>query len=682
MVKRLFEIIIAKKGLLLLSMLLGVNLAFYFSAYLENSPIFIPLGSTRMWAYTLVVSASATLLYFIALIWASKNLTGFENPSGLAFVSFILGTILFFTNTSQWLEPEFYVRATLPISYELHVPWYASVAMAYGTGIVFYATLVYFLFALLAPKKDEILATLAEKLSASAVQDDKVNERLLVALFVIGAFVLRVINLNILPPHIEEYQHLIAAKELLTGTPASDLYQRGLYLVTLPVMLMFSLFGTEVWAARLPGLIVNSLAVIPLYWLVRRYHRTIAMLSAALYITSPWVISLSRPVREYAYQPLMYYLVLASVLYLLSNIRQGFLLLEWRKLFVKKNLWAWAILVFFVVFVLVIDPYSSFKVVALLYLVFGFFFLSRLDWQSSTNRWIVGIVGGMGVLAAGVLSVLILTDPAISAKLGNPFKALQVNDLLINFRNGNAKVLFGQFFFQPATQWYYERILFFPLLSFFFVFWWSWRTRKSNPFLWFLVLLYSVSFLAFAFLYQFIYAPRFFLHLQLWFIPLMAFGVYGWYVISTVLLRDVRWRVVLWALVALATVNFQQLLIHTTTAKPVSYAIHMDFAEVENYMTAHARSEDILLSKFYGRYVRFTGQPEFATIYETSYDESLILDNVSGWIVIDSSRYWAYRKILKRQDFTLGDVQVEFVGEFPDPASGLSNYLWHWDTMP
>ena len=708
MLKRLLGTLFTKKGMLFVAFLLGVNLALYFSSYLENSPIFIPLGSTRMYAYTLFVSALGTLIYFVSLLWAEKRFVDFSLGKYVA-LSFFLGVIFFFTNTSQWLEPEFYVRAVLPISYELHLPWYASTPMAYLTGSLFYATLVFLLFALLLPKKDEILATLDEKLGAQNTQrgfaiPDDANENaglqiqrerdekdtvlqksdwLLITAFVIAAFILRVINLNALPPHLEEYQHLIAAKQLLSGTSASGVYQRGFYLVTTPVKWMFMLFGIDVWAARLPGVIVNSLAVMPLYWLVRRYNKKIAIISAMLYTTSPWVIALARPVREYAYQPLMYYLVLASALYLLANIRQGFLLTEWRSLFVKKNIWAWVVLAFFVLFVALIDRYSSFKIVALLYLMFGVFFLARLDWRDKTNRIVVGVLGGVGVLFVGLLSALILTNPAISEMLGNPFRALQVNDILINFRNGNAKFLAGLFFFQPPTQWYYGRLVLFPVLSFFLAGWWGWRTRKSDPVPWFLFVLYAVSLTAFALLYTFIYAARFFLHLQLWFIPLLALGVYGWYLISSVLVKDMKWRVLLWALVALMTVNFPQLVVHTKTdAKPVTNAVHMNFDEVDAYMRVHAEPDDVLISKFYRRYVVFQGAPEFAEIYEASYDEDIIAAHESGWIVVDETRYWAYRKVLKRKNFMVGDVELVYIGEFPDPTSELSNFIWHWDKAP
>ena len=123
---------------------------------------------------------------------------------------------------------------------------YASAGMAYFTGAVFFGTLIFLLFALLLPKEDEILATLTRKLGKTTFTAYERSDWLLIAVFVLIAFILRFINLEALPPHIEEYQHLNAAKQLLTGSTKEQVYQRGLYLVTMPVKLFFSSFGQEV----------------------------------------------------------------------------------------------------------------------------------------------------------------------------------------------------------------------------------------------------------------------------------------------------------------------------------------------------------------------------------------------------------------------------------------------------
>ena len=108
----------------------------------------------------------------------------------------------------------------------------------------------------------------------------------------------------------------------------------------------------------------------------------------------------------------------------------------------------------------------------------------------------------------------------------------------------------------------------------------------------------------------------------------------------------------------------------------------MGFTELDKYMSENVNPEDILLAKYYARYARFYEEPKFAHIHETSYDESLIKNNESGWIVIDETRYWSYREKLLQKNFYLGETKIEYRGEFPDPISGLSNYVWYWDNMP
>ena len=108
----------------------------------------------------------------------------------------------------------------------------------------------------------------------------------------------------------------------------------------------------------------------------------------------------------------------------------------------------------------------------------------------------------------------------------------------------------------------------------------------------------------------------------------------------------------------------------------------MGFTELDEYMRENVAPQDILLAKYYARYVRFYEQPKFANIYEISYDENLIKKNSSGWIVIDESRYWSYHEKLLLKNFYLDDIKIEYRGAFPDPISGLSNYVWYWNNMP
>ena len=120
------------------------------------------------------------------------------------------------------------------------------------------------------------------------------------ALLVLGA-ALRLWNLDALVPYADEYRHLNAAKSWMAGEPLSQIaYRRSLYTVTLPVYISFRALGVSLWSARLAGVIVHLLAVIPIYLLARRIGKGVAILAVGLYLVDPWLVLTSRLVREYA----------------------------------------------------------------------------------------------------------------------------------------------------------------------------------------------------------------------------------------------------------------------------------------------------------------------------------------------------------------------------------------------
>lgn len=672
--KTFISTVLHKKMLLSLSILLGINLAFYFSAYLKTD--FIPLGSTRFLAFTGLLSAVASLAYFMLSLWAERQLSALSSKTLLntILLSLGLGSLLFFTTTSQWLEPEFYIRSTLPISYELFVPWYASRGMAFVVGTLFFATLVFALLALLLPKKKEVHARLEAVIAPLTFDEGKNKEGRIIFALLVFAFILRVINIDLFPPHLEEFNHLNAAKELLSGVPKALVYQRSYYMVTLPVKFFFSLFGMSVSSARLPGALLNSLAVIPLFLMTRKLNKSIAILSALLYATSPWVINLSRIVREYAYYPFFFYGTLYILLYLLENFPEKFVISEWRLLFRSRVLISVFILSLPVIYALGIDPGSTAKVIGLAYIVFLLFIFPRFDIKNKNNILFFALL----LIALGIFRLITLSHPVLAFH-----DHLAVADSLRSIRNGNAVFLLGQFFFNPPLQWYYDRTLFFSIISIFFSFLWAFSIRRKNIIPLFLAVLYSLSLLAFLLFYDFTYASRFFLHIELWYIPLLAIGMYGWYSLADLWLKKKGFKIALFALIMLVSFNFRQSFVHAIAGEAsVTSSIHVNFDKIDNLIAKTVKPEDILISKYYGRYVKFYDFPVFAGVYEESYDVDLIEAHDSGWIVVDELRYWAYDKVLLRENIYINDIEIEYMGEFPDPTSGLSNFVWHWDKMP
>lgn len=71
--------------------------------------------------------------------------------------------------------------------------------------------------------------------------------------FLCLALLLRVFNLENLYLYADEYNHLIAANEILHGFSPADVFQRIFITVTLPVVASYLLFGASLWAARLTG---------------------------------------------------------------------------------------------------------------------------------------------------------------------------------------------------------------------------------------------------------------------------------------------------------------------------------------------------------------------------------------------------------------------------------------------
>src|SRR5581483_11007171 len=147
------------------------------------------------------------------------------------------------------------------------------------------------------------------------------------------AVLLRIFNLDVTFPHVDEYNHLIAAKVLIRGEPLSSIYQRSLFIVTIPVAFFFRTFGVHLWSARLPGVLFNAIAIVPLYFATRRINRFAGFLSVFLYATSPWIIAVARVVREYAYYPFFFYSILYIMIQFIVEFPNGFVVTrDWRRL--------------------------------------------------------------------------------------------------------------------------------------------------------------------------------------------------------------------------------------------------------------------------------------------------------------------------------------------------------------
>jgi hypothetical protein len=493
-------------------------------------------------------------------------------------------------------------------------------------------------------------------------------DSIIVVFFILLALLLRVFNLENLYPYADEYHHLLAVKALLAGASWDTVYQRGFFIVTLPVVFSFELFGVELWAARLPGVLFNALAVIPLFLITKKINRRMAVLSCLLYATSPYIIAFARDVREYAYYPFYFYWIIYAMVLFLQGFPDGFVLArDWKRLRSTIILMS-IILVLPIVYSEAIDGDSTFRLILVAYGVFAVFLLRKFDLRNVGNLVVLGIAAiGTGIIASTYLA---------------RFMTFQFFD--------SRPLLF--FFVNPEQQWYFSRVAVLPLIGFFYGFFLTttfWRSNFVPSFLYTLYIVYLLFFVMFFGATGFNLHPRFLVSAQLWYIPTITIGLFCIWICLRVLFNEKRFVIfTLTLFLFFATFNFPQILLPTLSREeymPISRLIHDDFDEAQSYLLEQSREGDVLVGGVYARYASWQETPKFSAIYTYSdpdikrsgmepreYIASIVGKYDSGWIVLDDLRFKLTGSPLPQGLVLLQEKKVEYVGKF------ISQYVWRW----
>ena len=556
------------------------------------------------------------------------------------------------------------------------VPFYASPIIPLFLGFLQIFTGFFGVFCLLMNSYDEIEKVLIS-IEKSLLDDlwAKYDIFIISGLLCL-TLLLRVAGLENLYPFMDEYSHLLAAKKIILGTLASQVPQRSFYIVTLPVVLYFKTFGIHLWSARLAGVLFNSLAIIPLYLIAKKINRQIAILSCLLYATSPWVIAVARNIREYGYYPFYFYWIVYAMVVFLSQIPDRFVLLrDWKKIIKPENAVLLLFLIFPIIYSRFIDPFSTFKTVMSSYLVFGIFLIKKVNWINRGNIWSAVIV--LLVLFAGYR--LFLHNARISPNV-----------------NLNNAVVQEIFFFTSPTQWFYKRSTIVIGLALFSLIIFSIYYQRYSEIPLFLTSLFFVSAVFFIFKFAHYIRPRYFFHLQIWYIVPVAIGLYALWVFLQILIKAAVKRifkkpilreylaVVFASVVLIMNFNFPQILLPSIYKDngymPITTEYHYDMGPVHEYISAHAKEGDVLIYTVYGNYARWIGEPEFAGSFYYNYTRkdkqefifSLIEDHPSGWIVLDKWRGEAYSNPLPFESFSVGGKEVSYMGIFVD------EHVWWW----
>jgi hypothetical protein len=484
-----------------------------------------------------------------------------------------------------------------------------------------------------------------------------------VILVILLALALRSVNLNNLTPYTDEYIHMLAAKEILNGDLILSVYRRGLFVVTLPVVASFKLFGLQFWAARLPGVMVNSLAIIPLYLITRRINRPVAFIASLLFATSPWIIAVARNVREYAYYPFYFYWIILAMLAVLQRLPTAIVL---DRRFLRQIQPGWFVpamsLVLPILYGLFVDRLSTSRIVFIAYCVFALFVFARVDWRQRANWIPLGIL--IMILTGGAIAFLNYTSFVSLAP------TLSIKPLLLFFPN-------------PPQQWYFHRLAIISALALLIGFAASIRHRRLNSVPLFFMVLFCANLVFFTFFFSRGFRPRYAFSTEFWYIPVYAFSIYAMFSWLKSLLSKKAVLAAVLSVLALVSLNFQQTLLPLQYREngfmPITDEVHYQMSQVDQFIQANMAPGDALISTIYGNYVNLYDYPNFQAIGNFSdYGQTnpkliqFMQDHPQGWFVLDNLRYEKTGNPFPLEPITVAGVDLQYISEID------GQHVWRW----
>jgi hypothetical protein len=535
-----------------------------------------------------------------------------------------------------------------------HASWLGVILL----GILNFSILSLPLCLVIWVKRFDLLQILDRELDKKPYRFNR-RDGILLAVVILFALLLRVPNLENLYPTMDEYSHLNAAKQITQGVPLDPVYNRSLWVVTLPVSLAFRVFGHEVWVAKLPGILFNVMAIVPLYLIAAKINRPVAVLSVLLYATSPWIIASARLVREYAYYSFYYYWIIYAMILFLERLPNGIRIRrDWRDLFEPSRILMGLALSFPLLYAFQIDTSSTFKVILIAYVVFGLFVSLHMELKDKKNLILVLVASGVLLFVAHIWS-------------GRRLDWQDFNPQPLNY-----------FFSNPQQQWYYNRLSIIPGIGLLGVLITGFLFRRSNFVPFFLLTLFAGFMGAFVFSSIPHLGSRHLSAAQFFYVILVAFGLYlFWFLVQIHVPagnRLIRYSVVL--VLGILVMNSRQIilpLVSHDSYMPITEHYHPELGQVQEYLLANAQAEDALItSNVYSSYVAWMGKPDFSAIHlillKTGEEDvvSIINQYDSGWIVVD--KIWLERIAFSPFESFLNLANVEYLGVFGDV------HLWGW----
>lgn len=488
---------------------------------------------------------------------------------------------------------------------------------------------------------------------------------LLLTLLFLAGLGLRLYNLDGFPPYVDEYIHTNHAFSLYSGNGWD--WDRAYLTVTWPVYLSFLGFGVNLWAARLPMILINMLAIFPLYGLGRRVNPAVGMICAALFSFSPWIIASSRTVRDYAIVPVFFY---TAGLFLLE-------MLDWDSFnlvaYLKKH--AYRILALGVIlFYAVYDKTSILKVVVALYGIFALLVALRLLKRGLSRRFQVALIGVLGTVLVFLLFQSRLLNRYISFGIVSYDQTTRFWDALVS---------------SVSHQWYVIGaigyvILFLGLVGVLRAVFTPYRKDHFAVLFFFLAFLSLLVYLSFFLINTYIpERTRYGVLMQYWYLPVVAVGVWLLYK----LIRSIPPRLPSALVILVLGILFSnpQSIQRVLTYQGGGTLIitgekHYIVAPAHQFLVENLTEQDVLLTEFVHSYDTLVGQKlrfsEQVSYYSLVFRNdtsplTLVEQYPRGWIAL-SRNARPEKNGLVFADFSYADQKVTYRGRFGEI------YLWQW----
>jgi hypothetical protein len=421
------------------------------------------------------------------------------------------------------------------------------------------------------------------------------------------------------------------------------------------------------WASRLPMVLINMLAIFPLYALTRKINRQVGMISVLLFVLSPWGMAVARTVRDYAVIPLFFYLAALSLVDLLDWEGQG--ILRYLRRNSLRILLAGAILGY-----AFYDKTSTLKVVVAEYAIFGLLVCLKV-FKNHPPRWVVFLLPALGIVIlvmavfySGLVHRYQISGTLVYQVAGTYWLSLVEGGLRQWYMLGALGfVILALALFQTA------RAIFRPtskadLVSLFFMFSFT------------ALLIYLTFFLVNPRVPE---RVRYGILMEYWYIPVVAIVLFSVYRLF-LLVKHKALRLALILFTGLSFINvpaINKVLTYPGGGSfPVTGEKHYLVQSAYDFLVRNSTAEDVLVSDVIHRYDELSGRQlpvEMISFFSLTRDQNLtplnvIEDNPQGWIALTPNA--------RSEDFGMQMMDFEQVGKHVSYLGEMGEvYLWHWD---